>query len=286
MCVGVQKAGTSTIHDILNQNPNISMPIYKETHFFCEKEKYQKGLDYYFNFFFNNTNTKYIGEIDPEYSYFKSSAQKIFAEFGKIKIIFILRNPLDRAFSQYLMTKRRGLEELTFEEALKSEKLRLKTYFDHTHYSYLSRGSYTSQIENYETVFGKDNVKVLFFDDIIKDIRQFVSDFTSFVRIEPCEYKYDIKSKLASIPQSKSLSKIIYKPYKFKKWIGKLIPSKTVKNKIMFFLERKNLKASNKETLTLEIKQKVYEAFFKEDIELLEQKLSKDLSHWKYIKTE
>ncbi|GAB5563387.1 MAG: hypothetical protein Wins2KO_04500 [Winogradskyella sp.] len=281
MCVGVQKAGTSSIHDILSQNPNISLPIYKETHFFCEDEKFNKGLDYYFNFFFKKTDSKYKGEIDPEYSYFTGSAEKIYDAFGKIKIVFVLRNPVERAYSHYLMTKRRGLENLTFLDALNAEKDRLTSYFGQTHYSYINRGYYIKQLESFENVFGKENIRVLFFEDLISNPEKLIRNLSEFVGIGNFNYNFDIKSNPASVSKSKILSKFIYKPYKFKKLVGKLIPSKQIKNKIMFFIERKNIKTAQKEKLSIQTKNKIYNLYFKTEVELLEKKLDLSLNHWK-----
>ena len=282
MCVGVQKAGTSTIHDILNQHPDLSLPIYKETHFFCEDEKFEKGLQYYFDFFFKSTDSKYLGEIDPEYSFFKDSAKKIHYAFGEIKVVFILRNPVDRAFSHYLMTKRRGLENLSFQRALEDENERLVSDFDNTHFSYASRGLYLDQIINYETVFGKDNVEVLLFDDLIQNRSVFFKKLTGFIGLDYFDYNFDVKSNPASVSKNKKLSEFIYRPNRFKKAVGKLVPSKSIKNKIMFFIERNNLKETTKEDLTLDEKKRVYETYFKKEVKALEGKLMVDLTKWKY----
>ena len=282
ICVGVQKSGTSTLHDILKQHPNISLPINKETHFFSETEKYKKGIKHYFEFYFNSPNTDFIGEIDPEYSYYPECGNRIYNTFGRIKIIFILRNPVERAFSHYLMTKRRGLESLTFERAIEQEKERLISHYNHAHFSYIARGLYLSQLESYENLFGVKNVKVMFFDDLIEDAHKFITDIVSFIGTEAYNFNYDIKSNPSSEPKSKTIRDFIYQPNKFKKGVGRLIPSKKIKIKIINAIEKNNLKESTKQVLSLEIKQKIYKSFFQNEILNLEKKLSVDLTSWKY----
>ena len=70
MCVGIQKAGTSTLHDIIKQHPNLELPKNKETHFFNDNSKFEKGIKHYFKYYFKNRNRMFTGEITPEYSYF------------------------------------------------------------------------------------------------------------------------------------------------------------------------------------------------------------------------
>jgi len=282
ICVGAQKAGTSTLHDILKQHPDLQLPIYKETHFFRDDEVYEKGLEYYFNHFFDKEKRECIGEIDPEYAYFEPCAQRIWDCFGAIKIIFILRNPVDRAFSHYRMSKGRGLEDYTFSEAVETEENRLRTHYDHIHFSYCSRGKYWEQIERFQKIFGTKNVAVYKFEDLIKDSKRTVESICNFVGLSPFEFDYSMKSNQASTAKSKWLRDFIYRPNGLKKAIGKLIPSKALKDKIMMTLAEKNKKPANKETLSNSEKEMLYKRYFIEEVALLENNLGLNLGAWKY----
>ena len=84
------------------------------------------GLEYYKSHFKISLNHKIIGEVDPEYMYFNYIPKRIFDTLGAdVKLIFLLRNPIDRAFSHYLMSKRRGYEDYPFSEAILMEKDRI-----------------------------------------------------------------------------------------------------------------------------------------------------------------
>ena len=282
ICVGVQKGATSTLHDILNQHPDLKLPKLKETHFFRDDEKYSKGIKYYFNYYFNNIKGEIIGEIDPEYSYFKQCASRIKQTLGEVKIIFIIRNPVDRAYSHYLMTKRRGLEELSFLDAIYQEKERLRTHYDHIHYSYISRGFYSTQINRYENLFKKSNIRIVLFDDLIKNPKKTINDISSFIGLTTYNYNFDINSNPASEPKNKLIRKFIYQPSVLKKVGGKLIPSKKLKDTIMHILNKRNLKPAKVEKINKDLKRDIYKKYYKDEINKLEENLGLSLEHWRY----
>ena len=157
-CVGAQKAGTTTLHDILIQHPEVYLPETKEAHFFDEDEKYKKGLNWYKKTFFSNyKGEKISGSCNPEYMYFDDVPKRIYDTIGTdVKFVFIFRNPMNRAYSHYLMSKRRCYEELSFADAILEEDKRIKKdYFNKTHFSYVSRGYYSQQVERYLKYFPK-----------------------------------------------------------------------------------------------------------------------------------
>ena len=281
-CIGTQKAGTTTLHEILNQHPNLCLPEKKETHFFSNEDLFAQGKSFYLDFFNNIDNFDFFGEIDPEYSYFTESAERIYDMFGGVKIIFILRNPVERAFSHYLMTKRRGLEELSFERAMDIEETRLLNKADKMHYSYQSRGLYLNQLLTFEKIFGKKNIKVILFEDFIKHTDDYISEISNFIGLPAFNFDANKKSNPASSPRFKIIQKLIYKDNKTKKLIGKLFGSKDRKRKIAQYLEGINLKKSKKEKLSHELRTKIYKKYYEKEISQLELKLDLNLDIWKH----
>ena len=114
--LGVQKSGTTTLHNWLIQNPQICLPKIKETHYFSSN--HSKGIKWYLSQF-NDDNRKIKGEVDPSYIYCKDSAMNIKRYIDKPKFIIIFRKPIDRAYSHYLMSKYRGYESDTFINAIR-----------------------------------------------------------------------------------------------------------------------------------------------------------------------
>jgi hypothetical protein len=274
ICVGVQKAGTTTLHDILRQHHQLCLPQKKETHFFSDEDIYNKGTSHYLKYFDNSKLYKFYGEVDPEYSYFLESAERIFNTFGRIKIIFILRNPIDRAYSHYLMTKRRGLENLSFEEAMEKERARISNKADKMHYSYRSRGFYLEQLLTYEQYFGRDNIKILLFEDFIEKTKESIIDVANFIGLGDFEYNIERLSNPASEPRFKKIQEFIYKDNKIKKSLGSLIPSKDTKRQLAEYLESLNLKPSNKKKIPITTREKLYLTYYKKKSKILKQNLT------------
>ena len=281
ICIGAQKAGTTTLHDILSQHPGLQLPNKKETHFFSNQELYKKGRDFYKTYFKDSVDGGVFGEIDPEYSYNMDSAKRIHSMFGKTKIIFILRNPVERAYSHFLMTKRRGLEDFDFEQALELEGQRISNDFGKLHFSYCSRGYYLEQLMNYENIFGSENLKVVIFEDFVKDIEKQTLEISDFIGLPKFNYSTMKVSNPASSPRVLIFQKILYSNNAIKKSIGKIISSKEVKRKIAQRLEKFNLKKTPKKELPEELRKKIFEKYFKDEVEKLENKLELNLSIWK-----
>ena len=119
LCVGAQKSGTSLLYRLLNQHPEIYLAKGKEIHFFNRDENYNKGIEWYSEHFAGSEDYKRVGEVTPDYNYVPTVPGRIYKTLGKdIKLIFMLRNPVDRAYSNYWMSFRRGHERFSFEKAI------------------------------------------------------------------------------------------------------------------------------------------------------------------------
>ena len=155
--IGTQKGGTTMLHDILVQHGDIRLPSIKETHYFSHADCRSRGVDWYDAQFPAPAPGKaqLTGEVDPEYMFSPLAAERIAAETSAEKIIFVLRNPIRRAYSQYLMTKRRGYEDLDFRGALLAEAGRMagdRPDFAYDHWSYAGRSLYADQITRWQAV--------------------------------------------------------------------------------------------------------------------------------------
>ena len=282
VCIGSQKAGTTSFHDILVQHPKVGLPHHKETQFFVDDAQYQKGLNYYFNYHFKGIkNDAVLGEVNPQFCYVEEAANRLKDNFERLKVIMIVRNPVDRAFSHYQMTQRRGLEKLSFEEALRKEKDRLIDAHGHLHFSYADRGMYTDQINRYEELFGQENLMVILFEDFVKSTPEVMKEVCDFIEIPQFDFNFDIQSNQASESRSKWLRDFLYRPSLLKKFLGKLLMSQKVRDNVAQKLDKANLKSGKKERLDSVTKKNIYEQYFTEEIAKLEKILQKDLSAWK-----
>lgn len=169
LIIGAQKSGTSSLLYYLGQHPEIAIPDIKEIHYF--DVKYHKGIEWYEKQFPCKTDAfKITGEATPYYLFHPLVPQRVALHYPEIKIIVLLRNPINRAYSQFWMIKNRGQESLqTFEEAIESEAERVKPEIvriltnpeyrskSHQHHSYLSRGKYFEQLQNWFIYFSITN---------------------------------------------------------------------------------------------------------------------------------
>lgn len=297
-CIGAQKAGTTTLHDILNTHPEIYLPPRKEAQFFDINERYEKGLNYYFSTFFSTyAGEKYIGNINPNLQLEERSIDRLISCFGKeIKIVFILRNPVKRAYSHYLMSKRRGIENLSFIEALEAENRRLQNpiyhpeyitnelgHFEKNHLGYIYRSSYSKTIDYLYQKFDKQKIKIILFEDFVLDRENAVKDVLEFLNIPfSHELNFFAISNVASEPKSTFVRDIVYKPNLVKRFLRKML-SKRDKERIKSFINtinNKPLSLEKKEIPVLDRKI-IYEKYFKSEVEKIEELTDLDLERWK-----
>jgi len=285
LCVGAQKAGTTTLHDILIQHPEIYLPEIKETKFFQNNSKYEKGLEYYEKEFFGKWNgEKAVGEIDPEYMYFEYVPERIYKHLGKdIKLIFMLRNPVDRAYSHYWMSYRRGYETEAFKRAIELEEKRIKLgEFHKNHFSYISRGLYAKQVKRYLKFFSRENMFfIVFEEDFLEKRKKTISNLLNFLNVDAnVNLNLDLKSNQSSLPRLKFLRDVMYKPNIIKKIGTMMIPSESLRTKIFMTLDRFNQKPVKPPKLESKFRKKLLYDYFIEDIRELESILGRTLSIW------
>lgn len=171
--VGAQKAGTTSLYSTLSQSKNIKLSFKKEVHFF--DQNYQRGDRWYRAHFPLEifSKGKQIGEATPSYIFCPFSAERLVQLLPGIKLILMLRDPVDRAVSHYFKQVRRGTEAREIREALFGSIERVKEietrmmsgdFSDQTEYyltSYLQRGLYLEQIKRFRKHFSEDQLHII-----------------------------------------------------------------------------------------------------------------------------
>jgi Sulfotransferase domain len=200
--VGAQRAGTSSLFFYLHRHPDVARPSGgaggvswpKELHFF--DEKYGWGVDWYRSFFPLEARRSlarrrgrdlHAGEATPYYLFHPAVPARVAETLPDVRLIALLRNPIDRAYSHYSLMKLRGREALSFEEAVDAEAERLATIDEsvfeapvqlidesgvrlhehHRHRSYLGRGLYADQLARWFDHFPREQLLVLRFEDFV-----------------------------------------------------------------------------------------------------------------------
>lgn len=279
ICVGAQKAGTSTLYDVLKQSPDVFFPKKKELHYYEKPELYKKGTGFYQSFFEEDYNNQpLIGEITPEYLFYSYVPQRIIDTLGKIKIIILLRNPAMRSYSQFNFHKMFQVEELNadFMEVIGQEKIvksarEYNTWCEPTYY--LSKSMYYEQVKRYIDLFGRDQVFVGIFEELFNKESLNLQPIFDFLEIPPFEYSM-IHSNPSVLNKSNRSFNLLSAA---KRKVDQFIP-KAITQKLAGSIKKQITKAPEK--LTREDCIHLNQTYFIEDIHKTEELLNVDLSIW------
>jgi hypothetical protein len=192
--IGAQKAGTTSLYHYLNQHPQVYMSPRKEPHFFeGMHSEYRRpgrrstpvsGLGEYQALFEGASGEKAIGEASASYLYSPKAPGLIKSSVPDAKLIAILRNPADRAYSNFLHCVQVGREPLgSFSEALQAEEGRIRDKWGPLWY-YKQKGFYYAQIKRYFDVFSRDQVRVWLYEDLRNDPFQMLREVFRFLGVD------------------------------------------------------------------------------------------------------
>jgi len=192
LVVGVQKAGTTTLDAYLRTHPRIRMPRRKELRFFNDERYFEEQripYELYHEHFDRSVEGEerpLYGEVSPLYAYWPSAIRRIWEYHPDIKIILLLRNPIERAYSQWNMEYGNGRESLPFSEAIRREPERAKSAlpFRHRIYSYIDRGFYSEQLREIYRFFPKEQVLVLRHETLKENPAELLKQVSDFLGIE------------------------------------------------------------------------------------------------------
>src|SRR6056297_414599 len=284
--IGVMKAASSWIFKNLKKHPEICSSSTKETHFFNKDYNYDRGIEFYKIFFKECPKDKLKGEFTPSYMFYKKSAKRIYKHFPKVKLFCCLRNPIEKAKSNYY-----------FAVQNKSKFYHLYDSFDEAVYNdkiLIEKGFYYKQLKRYFDLFPEENILVLFYNDLKETPEEFIQKIYSFLEVDKNFIPSSINKKKNITGEKYVTSKfpwINFLIYKTQSIVGRdslvdnLLEKSRIKKYIRKFIydnqkiERKEIPKNLKKEMkpkTRKFLQKVY----KEDIEKLEKLINKDLSHW------
>lgn len=192
--IGVQKAGTSSLFSLLSQHPDIIPPSRKEVHYFdggliTEIDTFQKGPLWYRSHFPREASLKQAGQLtfeaSPMYLFSPVVPSRIAELLPKIKLIVLLRDPVERAISHYFHEVRMARETRDIQDCLHPDKTTLRDFeykdFASVNSAYLERGFYAEQLSRYFALFPREHILVLesgaFFSNLtpaLSDVQQFL----------------------------------------------------------------------------------------------------------------
>lgn len=199
LIVGAMKSGTSTLMHYMRFHPDIFMPE-NEVHFFNKDKNYNRGIAWYEKFFTNAKEAKAIGEKTPTYSYSSKVPGRIAKDLPEVQLIWVFRNPVKRAYSNYWHAVKRGGERLQFPEAIEHEQERVKKRI---WLGYLKRSKYIEQVKRYLEYFEMSQMHFLLFEDLVNNPGETVNQVFRFLEVKnPIELpSYNIKKNVTKLPR-------------------------------------------------------------------------------------
>ena len=287
MCLGAAKSGTTTLYEILRQHPDIYIPAFKEPHFFDIPENYKNGIEWYKRNYFRNANKKIIADFTPSYFFEKEAPKRIFKNLGRdMKFLVVFRNPVDRAYSHYLHSKRDDHESENFEKSLELEVSRLNKhenqsdYLSYLRHSYVHQGLYAQMINRYLQYFSLDNFLFIHFENELLQERELtIKRILEFLEIDSSVLlRTNIRSNPSSKEKSKSLKKLMNKRGWWRDVIKFMIPSVQLRQIIRNRIQRINITEFKAQQLSQEVKSNLLEKYFRKDISDLEKTLNKKMN--------
>lgn len=191
LIAGTQKGGTTVLHHYLRQHPEIWLHPQKELHFFDDESYWdtRAGSDNYIKYheqFMGSAAQKWIGEATPIYMYWDKCAERMCKYNPHIKIILILRDPSKRAYSQWVMEKKRGEEHRSFSECIMTEIEELQNggYLQDRVKSYVSRGFYGLQLKRLLLYFSIKQIHILKTDSLRNQQSKTLAQIWQFLEVE------------------------------------------------------------------------------------------------------
>ena len=287
MCIGAAKSGTTSLYDILRQHSDVYIPDFKEPHFFDVPDNYIKGVEWYSKAYYKRVkNEKCIGDFTPTYFFDKEAPKRIYSDLGRdVKFIIILRNPVDRAYSQYLHMKRDRFELLSFKEALSCESKMLneankkQDYLSKIRLSYVQQGLYAQMLSEYFKYFPKENFLILNFEqEFVEQRKESIRNILLFLNIKNEDLDIEMVSNMASKARFIWLKDIMNKSSWWISLLKNIIPFVQFRRIIRNRVQRANNVKFAFDPLSDTEKKYLYNRYFRDDVLNLETILNKKMN--------
>jgi hypothetical protein len=271
--IGAQRAGTSWIYACLYEHPDLYNPI-KEVHFFSRQRNWSRGYPWYESLFEQCPPSAKAGEFSTSYLEDLLTPERIQRRYPEVKLIVSLRNPVKRAYSNYMNDIMAGLvkPDIPFSKALVE------------HPEYLERGRYASHLQRYLQTFSRDHLLVLIYEDSFKDPHRFIQTIYSFIGVSSSFVPSMINTKIneSRVPKWIWVDRLLIKTSQFLRirklhrlwWFAK---SAGLGHKVRAINSRRIVQPF--QTPSLSDRKSLYEAL-EDDIESLEVLLGRELREW------
>lgn len=288
LIIGVEKAGTTSVNNYLKQHPQVYMSPIKETNFLerdwehadSSKMKLKPHridtFEKYCNLFQDVTDEKAIGEVSPNYIFhYQESIKRILRYVPDAQLIAILRNPTERAYSDYLMHIRDAIGNPTS----LSEQLKYKADKSYT----LLKGLYYQILQHFYAQFNRKRIKICLYEDLCDRPVEFMQDMYKFIGVDE-SFCPDMskKAQVAQVPKNQLVNKVLRQKNPVRTLVAtglRNILPESARQKLRSTLINLNSSDKSKTSLSPTERKQLVE-YYREDILKLQDLIDRDLSNW------
>lgn len=285
LIIGAMKSGTTTLYEYLERHPEVFMATPKEPNFFSMDEVYDKGPDWYAALFANAGVDQICGEASPSYSRFPrfpSTASRIAKTLPDVKILYIMRHPVERFYSNYVFDRSYG-----FRDSIR-ETLDSRTYV-------LETSNYMLQIEKYLEHFSREQMLFLLLEDLNESPASALGEVAAFLKVRgtPPASAESVRAnpqgrnhvtrqcntglqKFRRLPGVQTLKRVVPKGIRGK--VRDSVLQGLPDSRLGHWISRRHV--ANAEPLTAELRKELLDRMA-EPTARLEQFLGRDLSAWR-----
>lgn len=295
LIIGAAKSGTTSLYYYLKQHPQVYMSPLKETNFFAlEGQKLEYCVsgtqevfldsitsveDYTAQFQGVLTETA-IGEASPLYLYSSTAAERVKHYLPNANLIVVLRNPVERAYSNFLHLVRDDLEPLdNFALALQQEEIRVRDNW-WWGWHYVNVGFYYAQLKRYLDRFECHQIKIYLYEDLQADLKSTLSSIFQFLCIDATFVPdTSIRYNATGMPKSKALHTFLMRPNPVKSVLKPLLPANIRQRITVNTINRVSQKNLHKPQLPSDLRRQLIQVY-EQDILMLQDTIQRDLSRW------
>jgi hypothetical protein len=288
--VGAAKAGTTALYRYLRQHPEVYLPDKKEPRFFAydpsDRTVYGgpnakrlidgvvKDLTAYESLYQGVTHEKAVGDASPAYLSSPVAARRIRETVPEARIVAVLRDPVERAYSHFIDNVQDGWEqERDFDRvlALRDQRERWWRKWD-----YVGNGFYHRHLTRYFEEFERGRIKVYLYEELIQDGPGLMTDLLRFLEVD-ASVPLDVSQRynVSGVPKSERVDRLLSGPNPLRPALKGLVPA-GLRRRVRAGVERRNM---HKPQMSAQARRLLWE-LYREDVQRLEQLLGRDLSGW------
>ena len=284
LIIGAMKSGTTALYYYLEQHPEVYMSPVKEPNFFCSQEQDNAAdavtnIGTYQQLFRGAAGKKAIGEASHSYLYDPGAAAEIRRYVPEAKLIAILRNPIDRAYSHFLHMVRSGTEPLDdFAQALQEDEVGI--YKERTFQDYIGRGLYYDQLKRYFGIFPREQVRVYLYEDLSDAPISTVQDAFRFLKVNDSFVPdVSLRRNVSGQPKYKTLDGLLRRQSRIKHAAKIYLPARMRWRLSKAFDDLKTRNLVEPPPVQSKVRRQLI-GVYREDILKVQELIHRDLSGW------